>query len=103
MIALFAISVASSAVTIRSHWFALSSSVMSSGLAMAFSLLVSSVGSGGRWLLLADAELAHQGEHVRLEPARDDLPARDPAERDLAEVDASVRCGNAEQLTSVRP
>src|SRR3954452_8362467 len=34
MIALFAISVASSAVTMRSHWFALSSTVMSSGLAI---------------------------------------------------------------------
>ena len=34
LIALFAISVESSAVTIRSHWFALSSSWMSSGFAM---------------------------------------------------------------------
>src|SRR3954452_3446139 len=34
MIALLAISCASSAVTMRSHWFALSSTVMSSGLAM---------------------------------------------------------------------
>src|SRR5262249_11284192 len=97
-------SVASSAVTIRSHWFALSSTVMSSGFAMAPLFVWRSSGSG--WdrsrLVVADAELAHQAEHVGLEPGRDDLAAGDPAERHLAEVDPSSGRLDPEQLAFVR-
>src|SRR5262245_61596498 len=75
MIALLAISVASSAVTMRSHWFALSSTVMSSGLAMVSSLRLSfsfsgSMGSAGAEDLAADAAadvaLVLGGRHAAL-------------------------------------
>ncbi len=53
-------------------------------------------------MLAADAELAHQGEHVGLEPRGHDLPAGELADRHLAEVDALPRRGDPEQLALVR-
>src|SRR3954467_14288556 len=98
MIALFAISVGSLPAVIRSHCRALSSTVMSSGFATYVGLL----SSGRRRRLAADAELAHQGQHVGLEPRRDDLAAAELAEGDLAELDGLPGGGDPEQLALVR-
>src|SRR5437762_14337877 len=86
MIALLAISVESSAVTIRSHWFALSSCWMSSGFAMSsslsrlrrYGLFAAHAGLAAR--RREHAGLLEEGEHVARRPALDDPAAREPHE-----------------------
>src|SRR5690349_19733756 len=95
---------------IRSHWFALSSRVMSSGRAIAASLPLSRPLAAGSsvmrlllWRLRERVDLLQERQHVRGDPALDDPAARDPHEVAVRPDDVLARGRDAEQLAGVRP